>query len=233
MASLDEQLQRLDTKETIDAPFAQMEPVQTPTPPTTQDALATPTPTDPNAAAAAAPNAAAASNPAVGTSTPAQSSAQAQSSTPAQADPQAQPDPQALAAAQSQAAAAFAGTVQGKSQAGEPLSPQEVAAIAAAPALKPVYVPRATPEGNPASSQSLEPAAGNVDQARPGSSNSISTAATEPQPATADGTAPGNSGSTGWSGGTGGSMIGTSPSGAVPQSKTWQPPTARGLGLTG
>lgn len=48
-----------------------------------------------------------------------------------------------------------------------------------------------------------------------------------------DGTAPGASGSTGWTGGTGGAMIGTNPSGAVGVSKTWQPPTARGLDLMG
>lgn len=37
--------------------------------------------------------------------------------------------------------------------------------------------------------------------------------------------------STGWSGGTGGAFIGTNPAGAVAVSKTWQPPTARGLDL--
>ncbi|MDS9466691.1 hypothetical protein RGQ15_03730 [Paracoccus sp. MBLB3053] len=51
--------------------------------------------------------------------------------------------------------------------------------------------------------------------------------------ATADGTAPSNSGSTGWSGGTGGSHIGTNPSGAVMHTKTWHAPTARGLDLKG
>ena len=34
-------------------------------------------------------------------------------------------------------------------------------------------------------------------------------------------------------GGTGGSQIGTNTAGAVPESKTWQPPTARGLDLNG
>ncbi|MCW6510885.1 hypothetical protein [Lichenifustis flavocetrariae] len=54
-------------------------------------------------------------------------------------------------------------------------------------------------------------------------------AATRPAPAAADGTAPGNAGSTGWSGGTGGSYVGTVPAGAAPDSKTFQPATARGL----
>jgi|EndMetStandDraft_8_1072994.scaffolds.fasta_scaffold221000_2 hypothetical protein len=55
--------------------------------------------------------------------------------------------------------------------------------------------------------------------------------ATPPDRASADGTAPGNAGSTGWTGGTGGAHIGTSPHGATEHSKTWQPPTARGLDL--
>lgn len=58
----------------------------------------------------------------------------------------------------------------------------------------------------------------------------------EPATAPAQGqeaTAPGNAGSTGWTGGTGGSNIGTNPQGAVATSKTWQPPTARGLDLMG
>lgn len=53
------------------------------------------------------------------------------------------------------------------------------------------------------------------------------------QTAESDGTAPSNSGSTGWSGGTGGSQIGTHPSGATPHTKTWHSPTARGLDLKG
>ncbi|WP_229582611.1 hypothetical protein [Paracoccus sp. S-4012] len=61
---------------------------------------------------------------------------------------------------------------------------------------------------------------------------------TQAEPATApvnaaDGTAPGAAGSTGWTGGTGGAFIGTNPSGAVAVSKSWQPPTARGLDLGG
>ncbi|MTH33525.1 hypothetical protein GL279_02805 [Paracoccus limosus] len=63
-------------------------------------------------------------------------------------------------------------------------------------------------------------------------------AAAQAQPATpevagADATAPSNSGSTGWTGGAGGSHIGTTPSGAGTQTRTWQPPTARGLDLAG
>ncbi len=47
-----------------------------------------------------------------------------------------------------------------------------------------------------------------------------------------DATAPGNA-ATGWSGGLGGSQTGTSPQGAVAESRSWQPPTARGLDLVG
>lgn len=54
-------------------------------------------------------------------------------------------------------------------------------------------------------------------------------AATQPRQGGRDGTAPGNAGSTGWSGGTGGSFIGTNTAGATSASRTWQPPTARGL----
>lgn len=114
-------------------PAAAREPVQTPTPATTRDALATPTPTDPNAAAPAA--------------VAGQPVAQA---------PAAQPDPQVLAAQQAQAAAAFAATVQGKSQAGETLSPAEVAAIADQPAMKPAYAQRQDASGDPASAQSMD-----------------------------------------------------------------------------
>lgn len=55
--------------------------------------------------------------------------------------------------------------------------------------------------------------------------------ATKPAPAAADGTAPGNAGSTGWSGGLGGSHIGTSPGGSV--ARDFQPATAKGLDLMG
>jgi hypothetical protein len=54
--------------------------------------------------------------------------------------------------------------------------------------------------------------------------------ATPPMPG-AEATAPGNA-PTGWSGGLGGSYTGTNPQGAVTESPTWQPPTARGLDLT-
>lgn len=53
--------------------------------------------------------------------------------------------------------------------------------------------------------------------------------ATPPAQGRGDATAPGNSGSTGWSGGTGGSFIGTTNSGRTSDSRTWQPPVARGL----
>ncbi|MEO1909548.1 MAG: hypothetical protein ABGX10_03820 [Paracoccus sp. (in: a-proteobacteria)] len=56
--------------------------------------------------------------------------------------------------------------------------------------------------------------------------------ATSPAPSE-DGTAPENTGTTGWSGGTGGSQLGTNTQGAVERSPTWQPPTARGLDLKG
>jgi hypothetical protein len=55
--------------------------------------------------------------------------------------------------------------------------------------------------------------------------------ATRTETHAASGTAPGNTGSTGWTGGTGGAYTGTNPQGALPESRTWQPPTARGLDL--
>ncbi|MBB5692718.1 hypothetical protein [Muricoccus pecuniae] len=78
-------------------------------------------------------------------------------------------------------------------------------------------------QNRPPSSQSLNSGAG-----CPGGGNKAE-AATPPARGSGDGTAPGNTGSTGWSGGTGGSFIGTNPRGAVATSPTWQPPTARGL----
>ncbi|QXI65673.1 hypothetical protein CP157_03465 (plasmid) [Paracoccus marcusii] len=56
--------------------------------------------------------------------------------------------------------------------------------------------------------------------------------ATQPD-ASEDSTAAENTGTTGWSGGTGGSQLGTNIQGAVESSPTWQPPTARGLDLAG
>lgn len=56
--------------------------------------------------------------------------------------------------------------------------------------------------------------------------------ATQPD-ASEDSTAAENTGTTGWSGGTGGSQLGTNSQGAVESSPTWQPPTARGLDLAG
>ncbi|MFK4769573.1 MULTISPECIES: hypothetical protein [Rhizobium/Agrobacterium group] len=78
--------------------------------------------------------------------------------------------------------------------------------------------------GSPPSAQSLE---------GKGDCNSANKAeaATAPDRRSADGTAPGNIGSTGWTGGTGGAHMGTNPQGALPESRTWQPPTARGLDL--
>lgn len=61
---------------------------------------------------------------------------------------------------------------------------------------------------------------------------SVAEPATHPD-ASKDATAAENSGTTGWSGGTGGSHLGTNTQGAVATSKTWQPPTARGLDLKG
>jgi len=55
--------------------------------------------------------------------------------------------------------------------------------------------------------------------------------ATKPAPASNDGTAPGNSGSSGWSGGLGGSFVGTAPAGT--QAGKPQPATAQGLDLKG
>ena len=53
--------------------------------------------------------------------------------------------------------------------------------------------------------------------------------ATPPRPGPNSGTAPGNEGSTGWTGGTGGSFTGTSPHAPTPGSPTDQPPVVRGL----
>ncbi|SNR58301.1 hypothetical protein EYF88_13490 [Paracoccus sediminis] len=62
--------------------------------------------------------------------------------------------------------------------------------------------------------------------------DTVAQPATAPQPG-ADSTDANNSGSSGWSGGLGGSQLGTNAQGALPASPTWQPPTARGLDLTG
>lgn len=56
----------------------------------------------------------------------------------------------------------------------------------------------------------------------------VAEAATPPEPG--DATAPGNA-ATGWSGGLGGAYTGTNTAGAVAESRTVQPPTARGLDL--
>lgn len=105
----------------------------------------------------------------------------------------------------------------------------EAARAAETPAMPPAATTGDAPE--PPSSQSLE----NGQAADP---DSVATAATPPeqqagQEGAGDGTSPGSAGSSGWTGGIGGSTIGTNPSGAVPESRTWQPPTSRGLDLEG
>lgn len=92
-------------------------------------------------------------------------------------------------------------------------------------AASPAAAPPAKPAAAPPSAQATVPKCEDA--------SSVATPATAPQRAAKDGTAPGNDGSTGWSGGTGGSQIGLNTQGANPESKTWQPPTARGLDLRG
>lgn len=97
-----------------------------------------------------------------------------------------------------------------------------VALLAAMPA--PALMAQTAPQAEPAQN-----AAARVD---------CPVAETQAQPATqetatSDGTAPDNAGSTGWTGGTGGSHIGTNPSGAHHATRTWHAPTARGLDLAG
>ncbi|RAI57780.1 hypothetical protein [Roseicella frigidaeris] len=82
------------------------------------------------------------------------------------------------------------------------------------------------PGAAPGLAQQPTPSGARADGCPPGAQ---AEAATPPARESRDGTAPGNAGSTGWSGGTGGSQIGTNPQGAVSTSRTWQPPTARGL----
>lgn len=55
------------------------------------------------------------------------------------------------------------------------------------------------------------------------------TPATQPSPGPQSGTAPGNEGSTGWTGGTGKSWTGTSEHAPTPGSKTEQPATVQGI----
>ena len=82
----------------------------------------------------------------------------------------------------------------------------------------------------PGLAQQPAPAGARADGCPPeGKAGAQAEAATPPARESRDGTAPGNAGSTGWSGGTGGSQIGTNTQGAVSTSPTWQPPTARGL----
>lgn len=97
-------------------------------------------------------------------------------------------------------------------------------ALALMLAASPVVAQTTGNAGSPPSAQSLENktacnSAGKAEAATPADTDS------------AAGTAPGNTGSTGWTGGTGGQHTSTNPQGALPESKTWQPPTARGLDL--
>ncbi|MFD2814577.1 hypothetical protein ACFSYD_09150 [Paracoccus aerius] len=62
--------------------------------------------------------------------------------------------------------------------------------------------------------------------------DTVAQPATQPQPGS-DSTEANNAGTSGWSGGLGGSHLGTNAQGAVNASPTWQPPTARGLDLAG
>lgn len=62
--------------------------------------------------------------------------------------------------------------------------------------------------------------------------DTVAQPATVPQPGS-DSTEANNTGTSGWSGGLGGSQLGTNTQGAIPSSSTWQPPTARGLDLAG
>ncbi|WP_299360615.1 hypothetical protein [uncultured Paracoccus sp.] len=229
-----------------------LEPAQTEMPASTQEALATPTMADPDASAADAAGVSvndqqpgpqnANTSPPDASTDPVRDTAATAATTPAAAAGQAPEDEEqqdAAATAEDQAAAArqYASTVQAKSQVGIGLTPEEVAAIAGAPAITPVFLfDQDEGQGDPASAQSSEGAdeATVAVAAQDGAgSDGVATAATEPEQENADGTAPGNEGSTGWTGGLGGSMIGTNPAGALPESKTWQPPTARGVDLAG
>lgn len=98
------------------------------------------------------------------------------------------------------------------------------AAATPSPAAPIPSAPQPTPAATQAQGQS-----GEGDCPAP---STVAAPATAPQPG-ADSTDANNAGNTGWSGGTGGSQIGTNAQGAVPASPTWQPPTARGLDLTG
>jgi hypothetical protein len=97
------------------------------------------------------------------------------------------------------------------------IRPQLIAILAGVAFASPTFA-----QSRPPSSQALNDAPGCTPPAK-------AEAATPPARGSGDGTAPGNAGSTGWSGGTGGSHIGTNTNGATASSLTWQPPTARGL----
>lgn len=105
----------------------------------------------------------------------------------------------------------------------DPMIPAPIAARAVPPDYS---APPPAKAATPAAASTPAPASAST-------SDGVASAATPPDQDAADGTSPGSAGSSGWTGGVGGSTIGTNPSGAVPESQTWQPPTARGLDLKG
>ena len=103
-----------------------------------------------------------------------------------------------------------------------PADASQASETAAAAGGTPAVEPEAQQESAEAATGNA-PAAGVAEPATPPSSQQAA--------GSVNGTEPAAAGSTGWTGGTGGSMIGTNPSGAVGVSKSWQPPTARGIDL--
>lgn len=91
----------------------------------------------------------------------------------------------------------------------------------------PTQVPSAAPVPSAAGQDVASDARGGCDGAGGTAGN-----ATARQPG-ASGDDANNAGSSGWTGGLGGSHMGTNPQGASAASPTWQPPTARGLDLKG
>ncbi len=105
-----------------------------------------------------------------------------------------------------------------------PTTPGTEATAPATPGTEATAQAPATPE-RPAAEQ-------DGTQAEVGSQGAVATPVTQPAPGQ-DGTAAVNAGTTGWTGGTGGAQLGTTPAGALPESKTWQPPVATGIDLKG
>ncbi|NHF72287.1 hypothetical protein [Paracoccus xiamenensis] len=119
--------------------------------------------------------------------------------------------------------------------ASSPVTVAEPAPATDAPASEVTTADSATTESvTGESTATTEPPAATQEgtQAEIGSAGAVDTPATAPAPGQ-DGTAAANAGTTGWTGGTGGARLGTTPSGAVPESKTWQPPVATGIDLKG